>query len=190
MSLDKPDIRIGISACLLGQKVRYDSRHKQDHYITDTLGCFFQWVPLCPEVEYGLPVPREPMHLIDDPASLRLITIHTGIDHTDGMKKWTEDRLDRLAQEGLYGFIFRSRSPSCGIRSVEIYTKYGTQIKKGAGIFAAAFIQRFPLVPVVDDDDLKDQILRESFIERISLLSGQQELFEKGCSRFLYPPST
>ena len=79
-------ITVGISTCLLGKKVRYNGGHKHDRYITDTLGQFFDYVPVCPEVEYGLPVPREPMHLGDDLENPRLLTIHTGIDHTEGMK--------------------------------------------------------------------------------------------------------
>lgn len=85
-------IKIGTSACLLGEKVRYDGGHKQDHYITDTLGKYVQWVPVCPEVEYGLPIPREAMRLIGTPEAPRLITNKTGIDHTDGIKTWASRR--------------------------------------------------------------------------------------------------
>jgi uncharacterized protein YbbK (DUF523 family) len=85
-------IKIGISSCLLGEKVRYDGGHRLDRYITDTLGHYFEWVAVCPEVEYGLPVPRESMHLIGDPVSPRIVTIRTGVDHTEGMKKWAADK--------------------------------------------------------------------------------------------------
>ena len=109
-------IKIGVSTCLLGEKVRYDGGHKLDRYITDTLGHYFEWLPVCPEVEYGLPVPRESMHLIGDPASPRIVTVRTGVDHTEGMKKWAEDKLRQLEKEDLCGFIFKSKSPSSGIR--------------------------------------------------------------------------
>ncbi|MCX5813093.1 MAG: DUF523 domain-containing protein [Proteobacteria bacterium] len=187
--MNNPDIKIGVSACLLGENVRYDGGHKHDHYITDTLGRFFHWIPVCPEVEYGLPVPREAMQLVGNPASPCLVTINTGIDHTDGMKKWAEERLNKLAREGICGFIFKSRSPSSGMQDVMVYTENGILAQKGVGIFAAAFMKRFPLIPVVDDEGLKDQVLRESFIERVFALSGLQEILKKGCSLFLYPPS-
>ena len=107
-------IRIGISSCLLGEKVRYDGGHRWDHYITDTLGRYFDWLPVCPEVEYGLPVPREAMRLTGDPDSPRLVTIFTGIDHTHGMIEWSESKLRELGNSNLCGFIFKSRSPSSG----------------------------------------------------------------------------
>src|SRR4030042_3743821 len=115
-------IKIGISACLLGEKVRYDGGHSLDRYITDTLGRYFEWVPVCPEVEYGLPVPREAMHLIGEPASPRLVTVRTGIDHTEGMTKWAADKLSRLEKEDLRGFIFKSKSPSSGISGIKVYS--------------------------------------------------------------------
>jgi len=160
-------IRIGISTCLLGERVRYDGGHKLDRYITDTLGLHFEWVPVCPEVEYGLPVPREPMHLIGDPASPRIVTVRTGIDHTGGMKKWAENKLRRLEKKELCGFIFRSRSPSSGIGGVKVYTSSGMPGKEGAGIFGGAFMSHFPLLPVIDDGRLHDPSLRENFIERV-----------------------
>ncbi|MCX5807438.1 MAG: DUF523 domain-containing protein [Proteobacteria bacterium] len=190
MNLNVDKIKIGISPCLLGENVRYDGGHRHDHYITDILGRFFQWVSICPEVGYGLPVPREAMNLVGDPLSPRLVTVRTGIDHTEGMKKWAEERLNKLAQEGICGFIFKSRSPSSGLQGVKVFTEKGNVDGKGVGIFAAAFIKKFPLVPVVDDDSLKDKSLRESFIERVFVLSGWQEFLQKGSSRFLYPPTS
>jgi uncharacterized protein YbbK (DUF523 family) len=173
-------IKIGISSCLLGEIVRYDGRNKRDDYIADTLGRFFQWVPICPEVGYGLPVPREAMHLVGNPISPRLVTIQTGIDHTEGMKKWAEERLNKLEQEGICGFIFKSKSPSSGLQDVEIYTESGAPGKKGVGIFAAAFMKRFPSVPVVDDDGLNNQVLRENFIEQVFVFSGRQGFLKEG----------
>jgi uncharacterized protein YbbK (DUF523 family) len=160
-------IRIGISACLLGQNVRYDGGHRHDLYITDTLGRRFEWVPVCPEVEYGLPVPREAMRVFGDSENPRLVTIRTRIDHTDGMLAWTDRRLEALAAEDLCGFIFKSRSPSCGMAAVKVYTETGMAVKEGAGIFAGAFMKRFPRLPVEEDDRLNDPLLREDFIERI-----------------------
>ena len=160
-------IRIGISACLLGEEVRYDGGHKLDSYLTATLGNYFEWVPVCPEVEYGLPVPREAMHLTGDPASPRIVTVRTGIDHTEGMKKWAADKVRQLEKEELGGFIFRSRSPSSGIGDVKVYSASGVPIKRAAGIFGGAFMHCFPLIPVIDDGRIHNPDLRENFIERI-----------------------
>ena len=91
-------IKIGISSCLLGEKVRYDGGHKWDRYVTDTLGQYFEWMPVCPEVEYGLPVPREAMHLTGDPEAPRLVTVRTGTDQTEGMLKWVKGKLKTLEQ--------------------------------------------------------------------------------------------
>ncbi len=173
-------IRIGISACLLGQKVRYDGGHKLNPYIVDTLGRYVDWVPVCPEVEYGLPVPREAMRLVGDPVLPRLVTVKTGIDHTDGMKKWAERKLNVLAQEGLCGFIFKSRSPSSGMQNVKVYIEKGMPRGRGIGIFAAAFMEKFPLIPVEDDGRFNDPKLRENFIENAFVFQRWREFLEKG----------
>jgi len=173
-------IKIGISSCLLGEKVRYDAGHKLDRYITDTLGQYFEWVPVCPEVEYGLPVPREPMRLVGDPDSPRLITIRTGIDHTEGMLKWAEGKLKELEKEELCGFIFKSRSPSSGIGGVKVYTLSGMPSQRGIGLFGRAFMNKFPVIPVIDEGRLHDPGLRENFIERVFVYKRWQEFIKKG----------
>ncbi len=160
-------IRIGISSCLLGERVRYDGGHKWDRYITDTLGQYFEWISVCPEVEYGLPIPREPMHLEGNPVSPRLITKKTRIDRTEGMTKWVAAKLTELGDLDLCGFIFKSRSPSSGIGGVTVYTPEGMPSRKGAGLFGGAFARRFPLMPVTDDGRLHDPALRENFVERV-----------------------
>lgn len=171
-------IKIGISSCLLGEKVRYDGGHKLDRYITETLGRYFEWVSVCPEVEYGLSVPREAMRLIGDPEAPRLVTIRTKIDHTEGILSWAEKKLKLLEREELCGFIFKSKSPSSGISGVKVFNNSGTPIRKGIGIFAGAFIKRFPLIPVIDDGRLHDPVLRENFIERVFVYKRWKE-FEK-----------
>ena len=169
-------IRIGVSACLLGQNVRYDGGHQRDRYITDTLGRWFEWVPVCPEVEYGLPIPREAMRLVGNPETPRLVTIRTRIDHTDEMLSWADKRLEALAAEDLCGFIFKSRSPSSGMAAVKVYPETGMAVKKGVGIFAGAFMRRFPLLPVEEDGRLNDPVLQENFIERIFVYRRWREL--------------
>jgi len=181
-------IRIGISACLLGQNVRYDGGHQHDRYITDTLGRWFEWVPVCPEVEYGLPVPREAMRLVGDTENPRLVTIRTRIDHTDGMLAWADKRLEALAAEDPCGFVFKSRSPSCGMAAVKVYGENGMAEEKGAGIFAGAFMKRFPLLPVEEESRLNDPLLRENFIERIFVYRRWRELEKRDRDRLAVRP--
>jgi len=169
-------IKLGISRCLLGEKVRYDGGHKWDRFVTDTLGKFVDFVPVCPEVECGLGVPREAMHLEGNPADPRLITIHTKVDHTDRMKNWIRKRIAELEKEDLCGFIFKSSSPSSGMERVKVYGGKGEPIKTGVGLFAKGFMARFPLLPVEDDGRLHDPQLRENFIERIFALKRWRDV--------------
>lgn len=163
----EPRIRLGISACLLGQKVRYDGGHKLDHFLVDELGRYVEWVPVCPEVECGLPIPREAMHLTGDPGNPRLVTIKTGVDLTDQMTAWARCRVDALAAEGLHGFVFKKDSPSSGLFRVRVYNKHGMAERVGVGIFAGAMQRRFPLLPLEEEGRLNDARLRENFVERI-----------------------
>lgn len=172
-------IRLGISACLLGEKVRYDGGHKLDHYLKDTLGRFVDWTPVCPEVESGLPVPREAMHLVGTTEATRLVTRKTGRDYTGLMQRWAEGRLKELEKEDLYGFIFKSRSPSSGMRGVKVFNPYGIAAASGVGIFARAYMEHFPLMPVEDDGRLNDPCLRENFIERVFVFRRWKGLMEK-----------
>jgi uncharacterized protein YbgA (DUF1722 family)/uncharacterized protein YbbK (DUF523 family) len=175
MSINRGKIKLGISSCLLGEKVRYDGGHKLDHFLTDTLGAYVDWVPVCPEVESGLPVPREAMHLIGDPVAPRVVTIRSGVDHTNRMRQWASKKVKLLAAEDLCGFVFKSRSPSSGMRGVKIYSPEGLPVSTGSGIFAKAFQDRFPLLPVEDEGRLHDPALRENFIERIFAFKRWQE---------------
>lgn len=173
-------IRLGISSCLLGERVRYDGGHKHDAYLTETLGPFVQWVPVCPEVECGLSVPREAMHLEGDPASPRLVTIRTRVDQTERMLAWARRRVEELARENLCGFVFRSGSPSSGMERVRVYGAGGMPQKIGVGLFARAFMDRFPLLPVEDEGRLHDPALRENFIERIFALRRYRDAIGAG----------
>ncbi|MEW6595047.1 MAG: DUF523 and DUF1722 domain-containing protein [Thermodesulfobacteriota bacterium] len=180
--MDSP-LKLGISACLLGQPVRYDGGHKLDPFLAETLGQFVTFVPVCPETECGLGVPREVMRLIGDPASPRLVTSHTGVDLTDRMTRWAAQRVEQLAREDLCGFIFKSRSPSSGMERVKVYAGEGAPVKKGVGLFARAFMDRLPLLPVEDEGRLHDPVLRENFITRIFVLRRWRDLLAAGKSR-------
>ena len=174
-----PKIKLGISACLLGEKVRYDGGHKQDRFLNDTLGRYVDLVPVCPEVECGLGVPREAMRLTGAPEAPRLLTIRTRKDLTEQMLGWARKRVEELAQENLSGFIFKSRSPSSGMARVKVYDAQGVPAKRGAGLFAAAFMARFPLLPVEDEGRLHDPRIRENFVARVFTLGRWQEMLAK-----------
>ncbi len=158
-------IAIGVSACLLGEKVRYDGGHKHDPYITGVLGEMFTLVPVCPEVECGMPVPREPMRLEEEPENPRLVTVEGWVDMSGRMLAYCHAKLGELERMELCGFILKARSPSCGL-SVDVYVS-GTPAGKGRGLFAAAVLRNFPLLPVVEEDGLNDQGTRERFIEEV-----------------------
>lgn len=159
-------IRIGVSACLLGEHVRYDGGHKHDHYITDTLGAYFTFIPVCPEVGCGLTTPREAMRLEGDPAAPRLMTRQTRIDKTEQMLAYCATKIVELYNEDLCGFIFKKDSPSSGLFRVKVYNN-GQAQKVGSGLFAAAVARHFPLLPMEEEGRLNDSALRENFIERI-----------------------
>ena len=171
-------IRLGISTCLLGEPVRYDGGHKRDRFITDTLGQYVEFVPVCPETECGLGIPRESMHLAGNPASPRLVTTRTKVDHTDRMVAWARKRLEELEQEDLCGFIFKSDSPSSGMERVRVYGDTGMPERKGVGIFARMFMEHFPLLPVEEEGRLHDPKLRENFIESIFALKRWRDLLK------------
>jgi uncharacterized protein YbgA (DUF1722 family)/uncharacterized protein YbbK (DUF523 family) len=172
-------IRVGISSCLLGENVRYDGGHRLDHFLADTLGRFVEYVPVCPEFEAGFGIPREAMRLTGDPAAPRLVTRDTGRDLTGRMNRWIGGRLRELEKVDLRGFIFKSGSPSSGMERVKVYDGKGNSRKNGAGLFARAFMERFPCVPVEDDGRLHDIALRENFIVRLFAFDRWKE----ECSR-------
>jgi uncharacterized protein YbgA (DUF1722 family)/uncharacterized protein YbbK (DUF523 family) len=164
---EEPVIRLGISSCLLGERVRYDGGHKLDRFLAHTLGQYVEWVPVCPEVEMGLPIPRESMRLVGDPQDPRLVAPKSGIDYTDRMKAWASGRLEALAGIGLCGFVFKKDSPSSGLFRVKVYNEHGMAARTGTGMFARALRERFPLLPLEEEGRLNDMPLRENFIERV-----------------------
>jgi uncharacterized protein YbbK (DUF523 family) len=164
-------IRIGISSCLLGEKVRYDGGHKLDRFLRDTLGQYVQYVPVCPEVECGLGVPRVPMHLAGDPDIPRLVTTGTGDDVTGRMDTWCRIKGRELEKMRLSAFVLKSRSPSCGVGNVKLLSDKGEQTSSGTGLFARMIIDRFPHVRVEESDGLLDPVYREQFMEM--LLKGE-----------------
>lgn len=172
-------IKLGISSCLLGNPVRYDGQHKRDLYIVNTLGQFFDWVPICPEVDCGMPVPREAMRLVKVGDEIKRMTHKTKKDMTPMMTSWTSKRLEKLAKENICGFIFKKNSPSSGMAKVKIYTEAGIPNYRGSGVFAGMLQTRFPLLPVEDEGRLHDLQLRENFLERVFIFHRWQQLLKK-----------
>ncbi|MBD3316233.1 MAG: DUF1722 domain-containing protein [Chitinivibrionales bacterium] len=177
------NIRMGISSCLLGNNVRYDGTHKLDRYLRDILGRYVEWVPVCPEVECGLSVPREPIRLVGDPEAPRLFTVKSGIDLTERMQNWVRERTRELEREDLCGFVFKTKSPSCGMQGVKVYTERGMPCRRGAGLFARGFVAHLPTIPVEDEGRLHDPVLRENFIERIFTFSRWKEYESRNGTR-------
>lgn len=173
-------LKLGISACLLGERVRYDGRLKQDLFISHTLSKHVELVSVCPEVECGLPVPRESMSLWGSPQSPRLRTTRSGRDHTDRLSKWAGQHAAQWQEQGVSGFILKSRSPSCGTARVRLYDKYGRHTSKGTGIFTMFLTRNLPLLPVESDERFHDPYLREAFFERVFVLKRWRELAVRG----------
>jgi uncharacterized protein YbgA (DUF1722 family)/uncharacterized protein YbbK (DUF523 family) len=176
-------LRLGISRCLLGEGVRFDGGHKRDNFLTEVLGRYVEWVPVCPEVEAGLGTPREAMRLVGDPQHPRLMTIKTGIDHTRVLQTMTTNRIEELKKLDLSGYVFKKGSPSCGIERVRIYSEQGKLSRNGAGLFARAFIELFPLIPIEEEGRLCEPTLRENFIERVFCYRRWQDLVQIGVTR-------
>jgi uncharacterized protein YbgA (DUF1722 family)/uncharacterized protein YbbK (DUF523 family) len=173
-----PRIRLGISACLLGERVRFDGGHKRDAFLVETLGRFVEWVPVCPEVESGMGAPREPMRLVR-PAGreLHLRVTRTGEDLTGLMSRYTRRRIEELGGDDLCGFVLKKNSPTCGLDRVKAFTTTGKPAKPGRGLFADAIVSRFPLLPVEEEGRLDDPRLRENFVERVFAYQRLRTLF-------------
>jgi uncharacterized protein YbbK (DUF523 family)/uncharacterized protein YbgA (DUF1722 family) len=155
-------IRIGISSCLLGERVRYDGDHKRNSVLTGLTGPI-EWIEVCPEVESGMGVPREPVRLVASPAGTLMVGTESGTDYTPSVSEYIPKRLEELAERELSGYVLKSRSPSCGLDGVPIQGSDET----GSGLFAAALVERFPALPVAEENDLEDPSKREGFFERV-----------------------
>jgi uncharacterized protein YbgA (DUF1722 family)/uncharacterized protein YbbK (DUF523 family) len=167
-------LRVGVSACLLGDEVRFDGQHKRDPFLADLLARFVDFVAVCPEVELGLGVPRETIRLERratgrgaDATAIRLVAPRSGRDLTAPMRAWAAARVEALAGADLDGWVLKKDSPSCGMERVKIWTEKGPAPKVGRGLFAEALLARFPLLPVEEEGRLHDDALRENFVERL-----------------------
>lgn len=169
---------------MLGQKVRYDGQHKRDDFLTEVLDPFTEWVPVCPELELGLGVPRPPIRLVGRVDSPRLVAEKGGADHTEAMEVFAEKRVAELARADLDGYVLKKSSPSCGMERVRVYpAKGGPPRREGVGAFARVLLERLPLLPVEEEGRLHDPALRESFVERVFAYSRWKAALAQGVTR-------
>lgn len=165
--MNAPSLRVGISGCLLGDPVRYDGGHKRADSLVSDLGRHVEWVPVCPEVEAGLGVPREPMQLVQSGPNIRLITVETKEERTRVLAQFSARRLTELKALHLSGYVFKARSPSCGVDRVPLYDQEGKSHPKGIGLFARAFQKAFPHLPIAQEDHLTDPAARARFLSQV-----------------------
>ncbi|MCM8769743.1 MAG: DUF523 and DUF1722 domain-containing protein [Candidatus Omnitrophica bacterium] len=164
-------LRLGISACLLGEKVRYDGRHRLIQTFKEIWSRFVTWVPVCPEAESGLGVPRPKIGLFSQGGWVRLKVLETGEDVTERMVAWIEKKLALFTSQELSGFILKSGSPSCGLLTALNYSGG----EKTSGLFAAALRKRFPLLPMIEEETLGSAVARDNFVDQIVVYHSWQE---------------
>ncbi|QSX29275.1 DUF1722 domain-containing protein [Shewanella cyperi] len=173
-------IQVGISACLLGQQVRFDGGHKRSSYCDNELGKQFDFVEICPEMAIGLGAPRQSLRLVRDRGEIRIR--NANMDVTDKLRDFSERQVERL--NFISGYILCGKSPSCGMERVKVYKADTNQgAKEGTGIFAAALKARWPQLPIEEEGRLHDPLLRENFITRVFAFHKWQCLQAEGMTR-------
>jgi uncharacterized protein YbgA (DUF1722 family)/uncharacterized protein YbbK (DUF523 family) len=177
LSNDERPIRLGVSSCLLGNEVRFDGGHKRDRFVTDLLGRFVEWVPVCPEVEVGMDTPRPALRLVGNGEGVRMVEIKSGRDHTEAMERFSARRVRALRDLDLCGYILKKDSPSCGMTRVKVYAEKSMPTRQGRGLYASALMEAYPNLPVEDEGRLNDSKLRENFIERVFAYQRLSHLF-------------
>lgn len=176
-------MKIGISACLLGQNVRWNGGHQLSTFLRDNLGKYVEWIPVCPEVEIGLPIPREPLHLLKTNSKPRLIARKSKTDYTDSLTEWSSSFFRKNEIKNLCGFILKSLSPSCGTDRVKIYNSDGNLLRANeTGFFAKRIYEEFPQLPVIDDGRVHNDCLREHFIQSVFTVDRWNTCIQKDCS--------
>ncbi|MDT8436033.1 MAG: DUF523 and DUF1722 domain-containing protein [Gemmatimonadota bacterium] len=176
-------LRLGVSACLLGREVRYDGGHKRDRFLTDVLGPYVRWVPVCPEVEIGMGTPRPTIRLERDGERVRLVMPSTGEDLTRRMENWSAERVGRLAELDLCGYVLKKDSPTCGMERVKLWDANDVPARDGTGVFAGVLLRELPHLPVEEEGRLNDPGLREAFITRIFAYRRWKDLVRTGADR-------
>jgi uncharacterized protein YbbK (DUF523 family) len=169
-------LRLGVSACLLGENVRWDGRNKRDPFVVEVLGPFVEWVPVCPEQELGLGVPREPIRLVGRPSAPRLVAEASGVEHTRAMLRFAEARVRQLARLELDGYVTKRDSPSCGLSAVPVHpARGGPPRRSGTGLFARVLARRMPHLPIEEEPALADVAVLVGFVRRALACRARRE---------------
>ena len=168
-------VRLGISACLMGQPVRYDGGHKRNDFLLDALGAFVDWVPVCPEMAIGLGSPRDPIRLVGSASAPRLVVERTGEDLTGPMERFATRRVRELEELGIDGYVLKANSPSCGRFDVPVHLTGGEALPVGIGLFAAELVRRMPQLPIEEETRLEDPAICDRFVAR-ALAARQRRL--------------
>jgi len=176
-------LRLGVSTCLLGENVRFDSGHARDRFVTDVLSRWFEFVPVCPEVEIGMGIPRPTIRLVDEGQGLRLVAPSTGEDFTERMTTYAESKSAELMRLDLDGYVLKKGSPSCGMERIKAYRSGMPARRSDSGVFAAELMRRWPALPIEEDGRLNDPHLRENFIERVFSRNRWRGLVQRGLTR-------
>ena len=175
---DEAPLRVGISTCLLGEEVRFDGGHKRDRFLADELAPYVEWVPVCPEVELGMGVPREPVQLVREAGAVRMLGTRSRRDWTEAMAAFAARRVRALEKLELCGYVLKKDSPSCGMERVKVRDGRGLAHRDGRGLFAEALLRECPALPVEEEGRLHDPVLRENWIERVFAYRRLRSLFE------------
>ena len=176
-------IRIGVSACLMGKKVRFDGGHKRSGFISDTLADYFEFVCFCPEVAIGMGTPRQTIRLVGDKLGPEAVGAkNPGLNVTRPLRAYGRKVAGNIGD--LCGFIFKKDSPSCGMERVKIYSDTGMPQRSGTGLFAKEIMAANPLLPVEEEGRLNDANLRDNFIMRVYVYARWKELIDSGLTKY------
>ncbi len=177
--ISEQKIVIGISSCLMGQKVRFDGNPKESRFVTEELSKTFDFVPICPEMAIGLGVPRTPIHLVGNQETQRAVNIKDeSIDVTTQLVEFGKSKARELTH--ISGYIFKKGSPSCGLFSVKIYKTANNVLNNGTGLYAQQIIDAHPHLPVEEEGRLNDLQLRANFLQRVEVYHRWQKLLSSG----------
>jgi len=180
---DDRRIRVGVSSCLVGERVRFDGGHKRDRFLTEVLGHYVSFVPVCPEIEIGMEIPRPPLQLEGEVVHPRMVDPSNNNDWTARMNRYARARVRQADMIDLSGFILKNNSPSCGVKRVKLYLPDGPIVRRGVGLFARALIDRYPGLPVEEVERLTDARRRENFIVRVFAYHRLQLLYDQPLRR-------
>ena len=178
-SVDTRPIKIGVSSCIIGEEVRWNGGHARQRWLTDVFWDFVDYVPVCPEVEVGMGVPRPTVRLERHGSGIRMIDPKNEVDWTAAMNRLSRSRASEMESHDLCGFVLKKNSPTCGLERVKVVHEGGGGASKdGQGLFASALVHRFPHLPIEEEGRLNDPQIRENFVERVFAFRRVKDVFK------------